>query len=191
MIMKKLIALTLTLFFSSLFASAEVETYEIDPVHSSVKFSIRHFVAKTTGKFNQFEGTIRVDREDWSKSSVNATINVVSVDTANETRDEHLQEDEYFDSAEYPQITFQSTKWEPAGEENTFKVTGDLTMLGSTKEVVLEAKILGFGPGMDGAYLSGWEVTTQLDRTEWGIFGGQPAVGTEVDVMINIEAIRQ
>ena len=191
MIMKKLIALTLTLFFSSLFASAEVETYEIDPVHSSVKFSIRHFVAKTTGKFNQFEGTIRVDREDWSKSSVNATINVVSVDTANETRDEHLQEDEYFDSAEYPQITFQSTKWEPAGEENTFKVTGDLTMLGSTKEVVLEAKILGFGPGMDGAYLSGWEVTTQLDRTEWGISGGQPAVGTEVDVMINIEAIRQ
>lgn len=191
MIMKKLIALTLTLFFSSLFASAEVETYEIDPVHSSVKFSIRHFVAKTTGKFNQFEGTIRVDREDWSKSSVNATINVVSVDTANETRDEHLQEDEYFDSAEYPQITFQSTKWEPAGEENTFKVTGDLTMLGSTKEVVLEAKILGFGPGMDGAYLSGWEVTTKLDRTEWGISGGQPAVGTEVDVMINIEAIRQ
>ncbi len=189
--MKKLIALTLTLFFSSLFASAEVETYEIDPVHSSVKFSIRHFVAKTTGKFNQFEGTIRIDREDWSKSSVNATINVTSVDTANETRDEHLQEDEYFDSAEYPQITFQSTKWEPAGQENTFKVTGDLTMLGNTKEVVLEAKILGFGPGMDGAYLSGWEVTTQLDRTEWGISGGQPAVGAEVDVMINIEAIRQ
>jgi polyisoprenoid-binding protein YceI len=192
MIMKKLIALTLTLFSSSLIASAEVETYEIDPVHSSVKFSIRHFVAKTTGKFNQFEGTILVDREDWSKSSVNATISVTSVDTANEKRDAHLQEDEYFDSAKHPQITFQSTKWEPApGQENTFKVTGDLTMLGNTKEVVLEAKILGFGPGMNGAYLSGWEVTTQLDRTEWGISGGQPAVGAEVDVMINIEAIRQ
>ena len=134
---------------------------------------------------------IKVDRSDWSKSSVSAIIKATSVDTANEKRDAHLQEDEYFDSAEYPVITFQSTKWELANEENTFKVTGNLTMLGNTKEVVLEAKILGFGPGMDGAYLSGWEVTTQLDRTEWGISGGQPAVGAEVDVIINIEAIRQ
>ena len=189
--MKKLISLTLILLSSSLFASAKVETYVIDPVHSSVKFSIRHFVAKTTGKFDQFEGMIKIDRSDWSKSSVSVIIKAASVDTANEKRDAHLQEDEYFDSAEYPVITFQSTKWELANEENTFKVTGNLTMLGNTKEVVLEAKILGFGPGMDGAYLSGWEVTTQLDRTEWGISGGQPAVGAEVDVIINIEAIRQ
>ena len=96
--MKKLISLTLILLTSTLFASEEVETYVIDPTHSSVKFSIRHFVAKTTGKFNQFEGMITIDRNDWSKSSVKATINVTSVDTANKKRDAHLQEDDYFNS---------------------------------------------------------------------------------------------
>ena len=179
------------LFTGALFAAENVETYTIDSVHSSVKFSIRHFVAKTTGKFNQFEGTITVNKNDWSKSKVTASIKVTSVDTANENRDEHLQEDDYFNSAEYPLITFESTKWKPTSREDVFKVTGDLTMMGVTKEVVLEVDLLGFGPGMNGAYLSGWEATTQLDRTEWGISGGQPAVGSEVDVMINIEAIRQ
>ena len=189
--MKKLITLTAILFTGALFASENIETYTIDSTHSSVKFSIRHFVAKTTGKFNQFEGTITVDKNDWSKSKVSVTINVTSVDTANQKRDAHLQEDDYFNSAEHPLITFESTKWESTGEENVFKVTGDLTMLGVTKEVVLEVDLLGFGPGMNGAHLSGWEATTQLDRTEWGISGGQPAVGAEVDVTINIEAIRQ
>jgi polyisoprenoid-binding protein YceI len=189
--MKKLISLTLILLTSTLFASEEVETYVIDPTHSSVKFSIRHFVAKTTGKFNQFEGMITIDRNDWSKSSVKATINVTSVDTANKKRDAHLQEDDYFNSTKQPLITFESTKWEPTDEENVFKVTGDLTMLDNTNEVVLSVDLLGFGPGMNGAHLSGWEATTELDRTAWGVFGGQPAVGTKVDVIINIEAIRQ
>lgn len=189
--MKKLISFTLILVINTLFATAEVETYTIDPTHSSVKFSIRHFVAKTTGKFNQFEGTIMVDRNDLSNSTISATIQVASVDTANKKRDSHLQEDEYFNSTEHPLITFESTKWESTDEENTFKVTGDLTMLNTTKEIVLTVDLLGFGPGMNDTYLSGWEARTQLDRTEWGISGGQPAVGAEVDVVINIEAIRQ
>ena len=189
--MKKIISFALMLLTGTLFASAKVETYAIDPVHSSVKFSIRHFVAKTTGKFNQFEGTIKLDRKNWSNSSVSATISVNSVDTANEKRDSHLQEDDYFDSSKHPLITFESTKWETTDKEDTFKITGNLTMLGKSKEVVLETKLLGFGTGMEGAHLSGWEATTTLDRTQWGVSGGQPAVGAEVDVVINIEAIRQ
>lgn len=189
--MKKLITSTLILFTGALFASEEVEIYKIDPTHSSVKFSIRHFVAKTTGKFKQFEGTIIVDQNDWSMSKVNATISVDSVDTANRKRDTHLKEDDYFNTPEHPVITFESTKWESTDKENVFKVTGDLTMMGTTKEVVLDVDLLGFGPGMNDAHLSGWEATTQLDRTEWGVSGGQPAVGAEVDVTINIEAIRQ
>ena len=189
--MKKLISLTLILVINTLFARAEVETYKIDPTHSSVKFSIRHFVAKTTGKFNQFEGTITVDRNDLSNSTISATIQVASVDTANKKRDSHLQEAEYFNSTEHPLITFESIKWESTDKENTFKVTGDLTMLNTTKEVVLTVDLLGFGPGMNDAYLSGWEARTLLDRTDWGISGGQPAVGADVDVVINIEAIRQ
>ena len=189
--MKKLITLSLIALSGTLFASEKVETYKIDPAHSSVKFSIRHFVAKTTGKFNQFEGIITIDQNDFSNNKISAEIMVNSVDTANQKRDSHLQEDEYFNATKYPLITFESTKWETTDEENVFKVTGDLTMLGKTKAVVLNVDLLGFGDGMNGAYLSGWEATTQLDRTEWGISGGQPAVGAEVDVTINIEAIQQ
>ena len=189
--MKKLAALSLILLSRALFASENVEIYEIDSSHSSVKFSIRHFVAKTTGKFNQFKGTIVVDRNDYSNSKASAEIKVNSVDTANGKRDSHLQEDDYFNSAKFPLITFESTKWETTDKENVFKVTGDLIMLGKTQKVVLDVDLLGFGEGMNGAYLSGWEATTQLDRTKWGVSGGQPAVGADVDIIINIEAIRQ
>jgi polyisoprenoid-binding protein YceI len=171
--------------------TSKVETYQIDTAHSSVKFSIRHFVAKTTGNFAEFAGTMKVDRHDLTKSSVEATIKIPSVDTDSDKRDAHLQEDDYFDAGKYPAMTFKSTKWAQAEGENKFKVTGDLTLRGITKEVVLDVELLGFGEGMRGAYLSGWEATTTLDRTEWGIDGGQPAVGTDVDVTINIEAIRQ
>lgn len=171
--------------------ASHMESYEIDTAHSSVKFSIRHFVAKTTGNFAEFSGTLKIDREHMTKSSVTATIQIPSVDTDSEKRDSHLQEDDYFSAGEYPAMTFESTKWEKAEDENQFKVTGDLTLRGITNEVVLDVELLGFGEGMRGAYLSGWEATTTLDRTDWGINGGQPAVGTEVDVTINIEAIRQ
>jgi polyisoprenoid-binding protein YceI len=189
--MTKPLQLTLAFALSSLSATAEVETYKIDPTHSSVKFSIRHFVSKTTGSFNQFGGMITVDRDNLSKSSVEAAIKVPSVDTASAKRDAHLQKDDFFDTAKHPQITFKSTHWEATDKENTFTVTGDLTMLSTTQQVTLDVDLLGFGPGMKGAHLSGWEATTQLDRTEWGIHGGKPAVGTDVDITINIEAIRQ
>ena len=169
----------------------KVETYKIDGAHSSVKFSIRHFVAKTTGNFSDFEGTLKINRDDLTKSSVEAAIKIPSVDTDSEKRDAHLQEDDYFGAGKYPLMTFKSTEWSEAEGENKFKVTGNLTIRGTTKEVVLDVELLGFGEGMRGAYLSGWEATTTLDRTEWGVDGGQPAVGTEVDVTINIEAIRQ
>ena len=172
-------------------AQAQVETYAIDASHSSVKFSIRHFVAKTTGNFAKFEGTLTVDRDELTNSSVEASIQIPSVDTDSDKRDSHLQEDDYFDSKKHPAMTFKSTKWETADSENEFKVTGDLTIRGITKSVVLDVELLGFGEGMRGAYLSGWEATTLLDRTDFGVDGGQPAVGNEVDVTINIEAIRQ
>jgi polyisoprenoid-binding protein YceI len=171
--------------------AAEVETYEIDPVHSSIKFSIRHFVAKTTGNFGQFEGTLEVNRSDLTKSSAQATIQIPSVDTDNEKRDAHLQEDDYFGAAANPVMTFTSTDWAATDSEDHFKVTGDLSFNGVTKPVTLEVELLGFGEGMRGAYLSGWEAKTTIDRTEWGVDGGQPAVGNEVDITINIEAIRQ
>lgn len=172
-------------------ASSGVELYQIDRTHSSVKFSIRHFVAKTTGSFGQFSGTLKIDRDDLTQSSIEAQIEIPSVDTDSEKRDAHLQEDDYFDAAQFPAMTFKSTQWEATESKNHFKVTGDLSIRGITRAVTLDVELLGFGEGARGAYLSGWEAKTTLDRTLWGIDGGQPAVGTDVDVLINIEAARQ
>ena len=169
---------------------ANVETYKIDPAHSSVKFAIRHFVAKTTGSFEDFEGTLTLNRDDLTKSKVRATVRIPSVDTDNTKRDNHLQEDDYFDAPNHPLMVFESTGWEKTGER-TYAVTGDLRIRGITREVTLDAELFGFGKGRGEDYLTGWEATTTLDRTEWGVDGGQPAVGTDVEVTINIEAIRQ
>ena len=189
--MKKALLTALACSIALLSTKAEVETYKIDPVHSSVNFEIRHFVSKTKGSFNQFEGTILFDAKDPSKSSVEATIQVPSVNTANEKRDAHLQEDDFFNAAKFPVITFKSTKWVAGDDDNEFEVTGLLTMLDVSQKVTLDVELLGIGPDMKGAQLSGWEIETELDRTEWGINGGKPAVGTDVDITINIEAIKQ
>lgn len=187
----KILLIALASAFSLSTAKAHEEVYHIDTSHSSVNFSIRHFVAKTTGSFNQFSGTIHVDTDDMTKSRVEATITVGSVDTADEKRDAHLNADDYFHSAKFPLIQFKSSKWSATEKEDVFSVTGDLTMLGVTREVVLEVSLLGFGPGRNGAYLSGWEATTTIDRTDWGLTAGAPAIGNDVDITINIEAVRQ
>lgn len=190
--MKNTYRLLPLLLLASLTArAAEVEVYKIDPTHSSVKFSIRHFVAKTTGNFAEFEGTLKINREDLTQSSAEATIRIPSVDTDDEKRDSHLQEDDYFNAAKHPLMTFSSTAWTATERKSHFKVTGDLSFNGITRPVTLDVELLGFGEGMRDAYLSGWEATTTIDRTEWGVNAGQPAVGTEVDIRINIEAIRQ
>ena len=191
LIPRTLTALLAVQFVASSLAAKTLETYKIDTSHSSVKFSIRHFVAKTTGNFAEFAGTIKVDRENLTNSSVVATIQIASVDTDSSKRDAHLQEEDYFDSKTHPAISFESKEWKATDDENTFIVIGDLSIRGTTKEVDLDVELLGFGEGMEGSVLSGWEIKTLLDRTDFGVDGGQPAVGNEVEVTINIEAIRQ
>jgi polyisoprenoid-binding protein YceI len=171
-------------------ASAAVETYAIDPVHSSVAFSIRHFVSKVPGSFTKFGGTITVDRANLEKSSVEATIDVASVNTANEKRDAHLKSPDFFDTAKFGAATFKSKSWKKTGED-AFDITGDLTLHGVTKEVVLKTKLLAFGPGMQGAQLSGWEATVTLNKADFGVNGPAmlgKALGDDVTVTIGIEA---
>ncbi|MDD2763547.1 MAG: YceI family protein [Opitutaceae bacterium] len=171
-------------------ARAAVETYKIDPVHSSVGFAIRHLFTNVPGSFTKFTGTIVVDRDELEKSSVEATIEVASMDTRAEKRDAHLQSPDFFDASTFPAMTFKSKSWQKTGDD-AFDVTGDLTIKQVTKEVVLKVKLLGFGPGMQGAMVSGWEARTKLDRRDFGVNG--PAilgnvVGNEVDVTIAVEA---
>jgi polyisoprenoid-binding protein YceI len=169
---------------------AAVETYKIDPVHSSVGFSIRHTLGKVPGVFAKFSGTIVADRDHLENSTVEATIDVASVDTRTEKRDNHLRSADFFDAIKFPAISFKSTTWKKTGDA-TFDVTGDLTIKNVTKPVVLNVNLLGFGPGMQGAMVSGWEATTKLNRRDFGVNG--PAmlgslVGDEVAVTITVEA---
>jgi polyisoprenoid-binding protein YceI len=166
---------------------AAVETYTADPAHSSVNFTIRHFFSEVPGHFAKFDATLTVDRDNLEKSSVEATIQVPSVDTGEPKRDAHLQKPEFFDAAKFPTITFKSTSWKKSGD-NTFDVTGDLTIKGVTKSATLKVQSLGFGPGMQGAMLSGWKATTTLNRDDFGVSAFPKVVGAEVNVTINVEA---
>ena len=177
-------------FAASAIARAEVETYDIDPNHSSVQFRISHFFSKVSGRFDKFEGAITVDREAMEKSAVSASIDVASVNTNQEGRDKHLRSADYFDAEKHPKMTFQSKSWKKTSG-NEFEASGDLTLHGVTKPVILNVKSLGFGEGMKGAKISGWEVRAKIKRSDYGMTAGTPAVGDEVEIEINIEAKRK
>jgi polyisoprenoid-binding protein YceI len=186
----KILALLAAASALSTAARAAVETYTIDPVHSSVGFSVRHFLTKVPGRFTQFSGTIVVDRDNLENSTVNATIEVGSVDTDNDKRNAHLKSPDFFDAAKFGTITFVSKSWKKTGDA-TFDVTGDLTIHGITKEVVLKVDLIGFGPGMMGAQLSGWDASVTLNREDFGVNGPAmlgKALGSEVGVSITVEA---
>lgn len=183
----RLLAFSALLFGLLASAQAAVETYKIDPVHSSVGFKIRHFFSNVPGSFTKFGGTIRVDRDNLENSSVEATIEVPSIDTRSDVRDKDLRSDKFFSALKFPAITFKSKSWKKTGDD-TFDVTGDLTIHGVTKEVVLKTKSLGFGPGMQGAMLSGWEASATINRNDFGITTYPKMLGDDVPVTITIEA---
>jgi len=171
-------------------ASLSAETYTIDPVHSSVGFSLRHLVSKFSSSFTKATGTINYDAAKPEASTVDATIVIDSVSTANEKRDNHIKSPDFFDAAKFPTATFKSKSWKKTGE-NTFDVTGDLTIKDITKEVVLKTTLVGTGPGMGGATLTGWEATTTLKKSEFGLAGPamlSSVLGDDVAVTVSIEA---
>ena len=188
--MKRLLALfaTLALFAS---ARAEVEVYKIDATHSSIGYSLRHMLSKFTSSFTKLSGDLTIDRDNLEKSSVTATIDVAALTTDNEGRDKHVKSPDFFDTAKFPTATFKSKSFKKTGE-TSFDITGDLTIKDITKEVVLKANLLGFAPGMrPGTFLTGWEATTTIKKSEFGLAG--PAMlgkvlGDDVALTINIEA---
>jgi polyisoprenoid-binding protein YceI len=189
-IMKRLFALFAVLGLL-VAARADVETYKIDPVHSSTGFTLRHILSKFTSSFTKTNGTITVDRDNLEKSSVEATVQIASVSTADPKRDGHIQSPDFFDAAKFPTATFKSKSWKKTGE-NTFDVTGDLTIKDVTKEVVFHVTSNGFAPGMKpGTTISGWEATTVIKKSEFGVAGPamlSKALGDEVTLNISIEA---
>jgi len=172
-------------------ARAEVETYRIDPVHSSSRFTLRHILSKFSSSFTKTTGVISVDRNNLENSSVEATVEIASISTAEPKRDAHIQSPDFFDASRFPTATFKSKSWKKTGED-TFEVKGDLTLKETTKEVVFLVTLNGFAPGMKpGSTISGWDATTTIKKSEFGLAG--PAMlakvlGDEVTLNISIEA---
>ncbi|PTY06557.1 polyisoprenoid-binding protein [Opitutaceae bacterium EW11] len=188
--MKRILAAVSLFAIAAVASRAAVETYKIDPVHSSVTFTATHIISKVPGQFTRFEGSIAVDRDNLEASSAQAVIEVGSIDTRNEKRDTHLKSPDFFDAAKHPTMTFKSTSWKKTGE-NTFDVTGDLTIKGVTKPVVLKTKLLGFAPGINNTPISAWEASTSIKRQDFGMQLKpmlDKVVGENIDISITVES---
>jgi polyisoprenoid-binding protein YceI len=195
--MLRFVAVLVAAFALGVPTSGRAATWELDPGHTSVQFSVRHLmVSNVRGEFGKISGVVHVDDADISKSTIEATIDVASITTRNEKRDEHLRSPDFFDAAKYPTITFKSTKAEKTS--SGWKVTGDLTMHGVTKPVVLDVE--GPTPEMKdpwGNARAGAQATTKVDRQDFGISwnkaldAGGVTVGNEVSVTIDVEAVKK
>ena len=122
-------------------AAGKASVWEIDPAHTSAQFAIRHLMVSTVrGDFRKVSGKVNLDDQDVTKSTVDATIDVASIDTGIAKRDDHLRSPDFFDVAKHPTMTFKSKKIEKGSGDGNYKITGDLTLHGVTKEVVLDLK---------------------------------------------------
>ena len=178
--------------------SGHAATWEADPAHSTVGFAIRHMMISTVrGQFHTFIATATGDPTAPTGATIEATIDVASIDTGNAKRDGHLKSADFFDAEKLPKITFTSKKIEAAGAGKV-KVTGDLTLHGVTKEVVLDVE----GPSATikdpmGNTKAGAHVQTRINRKDFGIGwnkamdGGGIMLGEDVDISIDIEAVKK
>jgi polyisoprenoid-binding protein YceI len=173
-------------------------TWTLDPAHSSAQFSVRHMmVSNVRGEFGKVTGTVQGDETKPTEAVIAATIDAASINTREPKRDEHLRSADFLDVAAHPRISFASRKIEPAGN-GKFKVTGDLTLHGVTREVVLDVSDLT-PPVTDpsGKTRAGATATTKINRKDFGINwskamdNGGVVVGDEVAITIDVEATKQ
>jgi len=176
---------------------AHADTWQIDPAHTSVEFTVRHMmISNVKGTFQKTTGTITTNGSDPASATIDATIDASSVDTRVDRRDNHLKSPDFLDVAKYPTITFKSTKVEADGP-GKFKVTGDLTLHGVTKPVVLEVESSGAPVKAMGGLHAGASATTKIKRSDFGLTwnkaleAGGVVVGDEVAISIDVEAIKK
>jgi len=169
-------------------------TWEIDPAHSSLEFSVRHMmVSKVKGRFTRFTGAIVITEEPVG-SSVRASVEAASIDSHEPTRDGHLRSADFLDVESYPTIEFVSTAVRPSNDGT--EVTGDLTVHGVTKPVTLQAELNGTGPDPYGGTRVGFSATTEVSRKEFGLEwnalleGGGAVVGDKATLTFEIEAVK-
>jgi polyisoprenoid-binding protein YceI len=192
LIRKRLICFTV--LFVSIFvvsAFAQVETWKIDPAHSAAQFAVRHMgISTVRGEFKRVSGSAGYDTADPGKTSLDATIDATTVDTRVDMRDNDLRSRNFLDVQKYPTITFKSKRAEAAGP-GKMKITGDLTIHGVTKEVVLDVD----GPTSPvkdprGNFHIGASATTKINRKDFGVNGAPGMAGDEISITIDAELIR-
>lgn len=170
--------------------------WNIDASHSLAEFGVKHLMVSTVkGRFGEISGAVQLDEADITRSSVDVTINVASVDTRDEKRDAHLKSADFFDAETYPVITFKSTKVEQNGSDR-LKVTGDLTIRGIAKPVVLDAEFGGRGGTPWGTEVISYSAETSISRKDWDMNFNIPlesgvVVSDKVKISIEFEAIKQ
>lgn len=172
-------------------ATAAAETYQVDPVHSYVLFRVKHLdIGYSYGRFPGPAGVIEWDDAAPEKSRVEMSVDVASVDTDVEKRDQHLKSADFFDVEQHPAITFRSTSIKKTGDE-TFAVAGDLTLLGKTRPVTAVVRRTGAGKDPWGQYRIGFETVFTIQRSAWGMNFMLNGVSDAVDITVSVEGIRQ
>lgn len=171
------------------------DKFLLDPTHASVLFGVSHLgFSKTFGRFNKVEGAFTLDADAPEKSSVVVTMDAASLDTNHEKRDEHLRGKDFFDVAQFPALTYKSTSVKLTGEKTAI-VTGDLTMHGVTKSVPLDVTLVNVGPNpMDPTktkIVAGFSARGTLKRSEFGMGYAAPVLGDDVEIIIEVDAIKQ
>ena len=176
--------------------AAEVSTWQIDPAHTDVGFSVKHLMISTVrGRFGVVRGTIRLDPADFARSSADVEIETASIDTRQEQRDVHLRSADFFDATVHPLITFRSRTAERIDGER-FTLTGDLTIRGVTREVVLRGTDEGRGVDPWGAEKAAFSAETTIDRRDFGLMWNQALetggvlVANEIRITLDVQAAR-
>ncbi len=168
------------------------DSFAIDQAHTNIVFLINHLgYSRMIGQFQEFEGSLTFDEANVGISALEIAIKTASVDTDHQKRDDHLRSPDFFNAAEFPEMTFKSTKVEKTGA-NTGKVTGDLTLLGATKPVTMEVtfnkKAAHPLPQYNGVMVAGFSARTSLLRSEWGMKTFVPNLGDEIEIWLEVEA---
>jgi polyisoprenoid-binding protein YceI len=171
-------------------------TWAADPAHSKAGFAVKHMgIATVRGEFTKFEGALEVG-DDLSTAKAYGTVKVASVDTNEPQRDEHLRSADFFDVEKFPELSFQSTRIEPL-DGDTFRIVGELTMHGVTREIELTAEVQGADIDPWGKQRVGLEITGQLSRGDFGmkfnqaLGSGNLVVGDKVKLALDISAVKQ
>jgi len=172
-------------------------TWTIDIAHAQIGFKIKHLVISTvSGKFTSFEGKLEGDPEDLTKAKISFSADIDSINTGNEQRDGHLKSADFFDAANHPKLTFSSTTIEKKNDTE-YKVSGDLTIRGTTKPITLNVEFGGIQNNLYGQTVAGFEITGKIKRQDYGLIwsavteAGGIVVAEDVKIAIDAEFVKQ